>query len=262
MPEPATETASSQRPAPLAKVTPLSRSPGTALARDGDVEVGGAELPVEAQPERQVHLGPAGGADVAEIEDRVRQPAERRRAAPAPGLGVRRRSPQTKTRGRRGRGRGRPSPRQFIVFSALTTWVSGKAAWICSPRLSSLQTESVGGNPPEKSSGLATSTSTLPAQVRRARGLERRQRGVAGGAVEEQLAEAGGVGEGAARSPPRRPLRAHSTARLVAGRCASPSSPRGRAAASWSRARVRRRQFPAPRSSLLPSLWLETRRSG
>ena len=49
------------------------------------------------------------------------------------------------------------------VLSALTTRTSGSARWICSPSESSLQTVSVGGMPREKSSGLATSTSTLPA---------------------------------------------------------------------------------------------------
>ena len=52
----------------------------------------------------------------------------------------------------------------LTVFSALTTRVRGKAAWICSPRLSSLQTARLGGNPAEKSSGTATSTSVLPAR--------------------------------------------------------------------------------------------------
>ncbi len=52
----------------------------------------------------------------------------------------------------------------LTVFSAFTTRACGKAAWIRSPRLSSLQTERVGGIPCEKSSGLATSISVLPAR--------------------------------------------------------------------------------------------------
>ena len=51
------------------------------------------------------------------------------------------------------------------MFSALTTRVSGNARWICSARLSSPPTEQRGGKPPEKSSGLATSTRTLPASA-------------------------------------------------------------------------------------------------
>src|SRR5215210_3383390 len=50
----------------------------------------------------------------------------------------------------------------LTVFSALTTRTFGNARWICSARLSSLQTERVGGRPSEKSSGLATSMRTLP----------------------------------------------------------------------------------------------------
>ena len=51
------------------------------------------------------------------------------------------------------------------MFSVLTTRVSGKARWICSPRESVSFTSSVGGMPWEKSSGLDTSTSTLPARL-------------------------------------------------------------------------------------------------
>src|SRR5207249_9925703 len=49
-----------------------------------------------------------------------------------------------------------------IVFDALATFVSGRAAWMRSARESSFETKSVGGIPLEKSSGFATSTRTLP----------------------------------------------------------------------------------------------------
>ncbi len=52
----------------------------------------------------------------------------------------------------------------LIVFSAFTTWASGNARWIRSPRLSSLHTDSVGGMPWLKSSALATSIRTFPAR--------------------------------------------------------------------------------------------------
>ena len=51
-----------------------------------------------------------------------------------------------------------------IVFSDLTTRASGKARWICSARESVSLTNRVGGKPWEKSSGLETSSSTLPAR--------------------------------------------------------------------------------------------------
>src|SRR5687768_10563005 len=54
---------------------------------------------------------------------------------------------------------------QFMVFSAFTTRAAGNSRWICSARLSSLATESRGGKPPEKSSGLATSSSVFPARL-------------------------------------------------------------------------------------------------
>ena len=49
------------------------------------------------------------------------------------------------------------------MFSVFTTRASGYARWICSPRLSVLQTVSV-SRPVSKVSGLATSISTLPAR--------------------------------------------------------------------------------------------------
>src|SRR5436190_10887322 len=52
----------------------------------------------------------------------------------------------------------------FTVFRDLTTRASGNARWICSPRLSVLQTVRIGGMPPEKSSGFETSSRTLPAR--------------------------------------------------------------------------------------------------
>jgi hypothetical protein len=51
-----------------------------------------------------------------------------------------------------------------MVLSDLTTRASGKARWICSPRLSVLETANDGRPPPEKSSGFDTSTSSLPAR--------------------------------------------------------------------------------------------------
>jgi MFS family permease len=47
-----------------------------ARADDADVEGRPAEGAHRPQPQRQVHLRPAGGGDVAEVEDRVRRPAE------------------------------------------------------------------------------------------------------------------------------------------------------------------------------------------
>jgi hypothetical protein len=47
------------------------------------------------------------------------------------------------------------------VFSALTTRADGNARWIRSPRLSVVSVNNA-GPPPEKSSGLAASTSSLP----------------------------------------------------------------------------------------------------
>jgi hypothetical protein len=51
-----------------------------------------------------------------------------------------------------------------IVLSALTTRASGSSRWICSARLSVLQTVSVGAPSAENSSGFDTSISTLPAR--------------------------------------------------------------------------------------------------
>src|SRR6266568_3769650 len=53
----------------------------------------------------------------------------------------------------------------LMVLSVLTTRASGNARWICSPRLSVLQTPSVGGIPEVGSMGLAMSISTLPARL-------------------------------------------------------------------------------------------------
>ena len=76
----------------------------------------------------------------------------------------------------------------LTVFRVLTTRASGKARWICSPRLSVLATDSVGGIPCEKSSGLATSMTTLPARRPAPAGLERGDRGAARGRVDDELA--------------------------------------------------------------------------
>src|SRR6478752_3827893 len=54
---------------------------------------------------------------------------------------------------------------QFMVLRLLTTFAPGKARWTCSPRLSVLTTESEGGKPLLKSSGLAMSSSTLPSRL-------------------------------------------------------------------------------------------------
>jgi hypothetical protein len=51
---------------------------------------------------------------------------------------------------------------QFIVLGAFITRACGKRRWICSPSESVLDTNSEGGVPWEKSSGLAMSTSTRP----------------------------------------------------------------------------------------------------
>ena len=51
------------------------------------------------------------------------------------------------------------------VLRVLTTLVSGKARWICSPSESVSLTNRVGGKPWEKSSGLEMSTSSLPARL-------------------------------------------------------------------------------------------------
>src|SRR5262245_37306687 len=52
-----------------------------------------------------------------------------------------------------------------MVLSDLTTFVSGNSRWICSPMESVLHTESVGGMPREKSSGLETSMRILPRRL-------------------------------------------------------------------------------------------------
>src|SRR5581483_11030295 len=52
----------------------------------------------------------------------------------------------------------------FTVLSAFTTRASGKPSWICSASDVSLQMASVGAMPLEETSGLATSTRTLPAR--------------------------------------------------------------------------------------------------
>ena len=50
------------------------------------------------------------------------------------------------------------------VFRAFTTRACGKARWIVSPSESVLETLRLGGKPLEKSSGLETSISVLPAR--------------------------------------------------------------------------------------------------
>ena len=62
----------------------------------------------------------------------------------------------------------------------MTTRHSGKRRRICSPSESLLQTDSAGGMPCEKSSGLATSIATLPSRCFAAAaspGRDRRKRG-------------------------------------------------------------------------------------
>src|SRR5262249_9157800 len=46
------------------------------LANDRDVEVGGAHAHHQREPERQVHLDAPGGTNPAEVDDRIRRPAE------------------------------------------------------------------------------------------------------------------------------------------------------------------------------------------
>ncbi len=53
----------------------------------------------------------------------------------------------------------------FMVLRVFTTRAAGNARWICSPRLSMLTGSRVGGMPREKSRGLATSISSLPARL-------------------------------------------------------------------------------------------------
>jgi hypothetical protein len=53
----------------------------------------------------------------------------------------------------------------FTVLRVLTTRAAGNSRWMHSPRLSVLTTDSDGGMPWEKSSGLATSTRTLPSRL-------------------------------------------------------------------------------------------------
>src|SRR5690606_16905857 len=66
------------RPRPrLAPVTSATRSRiarSPSAADDRDVEIGGLQGTPHSQPQRQIHLGPARAADVAEIDDRL--PAE------------------------------------------------------------------------------------------------------------------------------------------------------------------------------------------
>ena len=54
---------------------------------------------------------------------------------------------------------------QFTMLSVLTTFADGSAFWTSSPSEFVLQMASDGGMPLEKSSGLLTSTTTLPATV-------------------------------------------------------------------------------------------------
>jgi hypothetical protein len=111
-------------------------------AQNADVEVPGLESRVEPEPERQIHLGAAGCLDAS-------------RLAPSS-------SPLMNTACSPGTRVGSTITWQFIVLSAFTTRASGKAAWIRSPRLSSLQKASVGGKPCDASSGLAMSIRVLP----------------------------------------------------------------------------------------------------
>ena len=53
----------------------------------------------------------------------------------------------------------------LTVLSDFTTRASGNRRWICSARLSVLQTLRLGGMPWEKSKGLDTSITTLPARL-------------------------------------------------------------------------------------------------
>src|SRR5215210_5044211 len=74
-------------------------------------------------------------------------------------------SPTRKTSWRPGTRPGSTMTLAVIVLSAFTTFVPGSSRWICSARLSSFATDSRGGNPPEKSSGLDTSTRVLPSRL-------------------------------------------------------------------------------------------------
>ena len=57
------------------------------------------------------------------------------------------------------------APDTTELLSDFTTRVSGKARWICSPRLSSFAVSSFGGIPSERSRVRARSSSTLPARL-------------------------------------------------------------------------------------------------
>ena len=85
------------------------------------------------------------------------------------------------------------------MFSAFTTRASGNAAWMRSASESVLLQMSVGGMPPEKSRGLATSTRILPAEVGGAGGAEGVEGVPALGRVDDHLSVGGGVGEAARR---------------------------------------------------------------
>ena len=128
--------------------------------------------PVEAHPQRDVHLHAAARVrDVAEVQQR-RPPASRTPSA-AGGRGPwRRRGRRTGTScDRPGPGPGATMTAAVTVFSVLTTRTSGNARWIDSPRLSSLQTPSVGGKPADMSSALATSIKHLARELLGPRGL-------------------------------------------------------------------------------------------
>ena len=89
----------------------------------------------------------------------------------------------------------------LIVFSALTTRASGKARWIRSARLSSLQTVSVGGIPWLKSSGFATSIRTFPARFSAPAASSASSDTDPAGRVDHHLAEPGRIGERALARP-------------------------------------------------------------
>ena len=126
--------------------SPGACRPGSVRPPDhGDVELWRLQ-PRKPQPQRQVHLGP-----------RAAEMSPRSITFPSPQPKLSRISvtwalapsslPQTNRLVDSPTAPARPSPLALTVFSAFTTRASGKARWICSPRLSSLQTPSVGGIP-------------------------------------------------------------------------------------------------------------------
>jgi hypothetical protein len=133
------------------------------LADDSDVEVPGLERTPQAEPEREIHLGAAGGGDVAEIDDVLCRPAALSSNAVTSAFAPSS-FPQTKTSCSPGTFDGSTITSQFIVLSDFTTRASGNARWICSARLSVLETSRLGGVPCGKSSAFETSTRVLPAR--------------------------------------------------------------------------------------------------